>query len=234
MSLTQTQQQMREGIRKFANVQGTTALLRHPDGDLNDYLNRALGALHRRLTMALPDQRILASTTITTLDSVTTYSLPAGFDYLISAELSADGHRSWLQGYEMFERPALLSPDAPTTGIPLVYRLRGGNIELLPTPVADYTVQLWYVPAATQLTSNGQAYDTISRLDEYLIAHASRPIAIKDKNWDLVSACKMLLEEIGPDIDALGRNRDRNSPARIVDQYQGGYDRWGRTSRWRR
>ena len=49
--------EMRNGTRKFANVQGTTALARHPDADVNDYINRALGSLHRKITTALPDQR---------------------------------------------------------------------------------------------------------------------------------------------------------------------------------
>lgn len=232
MGLNRTQQEMRDGMRKFANVQGTTALLRHPDADCNDYLNRGLGALHRRLTTALPDQRILGSTTITTSDGVTTYSLPAGFDHLISAELTADGHRSWLQGYEMFERAALASPDLPSNGIPYAYRLRGGNIELLPSPDTGHTVMLWYVPAASQLTANGQAYDTISRLDDFLIAYGARLIAIKDKNWDLVSAAKQILDELDEEIATLARNRDRNSPPRIVDTYA--TDRWGRTPGYRR
>lgn len=227
MALTQSQEQMRNGMRKFANVQGTTALLRHPDDDCNDYLNRGLGALHRRLTTALPDQRILSSTTLSTSEDVTVYGLPSGFDHLISAELTADGHRSWLHGYEMSERAALVSPDNPSMGIPFTYRLRGGNIELLPAPGGVYSVLLWYVPSASQLTSDAQTYDTISRLDDFLIAYGGRLIAIKDKNWDLVAAAKQILDELDEEIATLARNRDRNSPPRIVDTYS--TDRWGRT-----
>lgn len=229
MALTQSQEQMRNGIRKFANVQGTTALLRHPDADVNDYLNRALGSLHRKLTTALPDQRILSTTTITTSDGTSTYALPNEFDHLISAELTADGRRSWLKGYEMPERPLLVDPNLPSTGIPFTYRLRGSSIEFLPTPGGAYAVLLWFVPAAAQLSSSGQTYDTISRLDEYLIAHAARPIAIKDKNWDLVGVCKQLIDELSAEIEVLARNRDRNSPPRVIDIYQ--RDRWGRMRR---
>lgn len=229
MTLNQSQAQMREGIRQFTNTQGTTALLRHPDAAINDYLNRALGSLHRKLTMALPDQRILSVTTITTEAAESTYPLPTEFDFLISLELTSNGHRSWLQAYEMSERPQLVSPDQPTSGIPFCYRLRGGNIELLPTPADEYSVYAWFVPTASQLTADGDTYDTISRLDEYLIAYASRPIAIKDKNWDLVSACNQIMGELVPEIEALARNRDRNSPPRIVDVYQA--NRWGQRRR---
>ncbi len=72
-------------------------------------------------------------------------------------------------------------------------------------------------------------FDTISRLDEFIIAHASRPIAIKDKNWDLVSACKGIIDELGSEIDVLSRGRDKNSPPRIIDVYQA--NRWGRRGR---
>lgn len=231
MPLTQSLEQLRANVRKFADVQGATALSRHPDADLNDYINRALGALHRRLTSAIPDQRILASTTITTSAGVSTYALPAGFDKLISLELTADGRRRWLTAYEMPERPALISPDQPSNGIPEVYRLRGGNIELLPTPRAAYALLLWYVPSAVQLSADVQTYDTISRLDDFIIYYAAKPIAVKDKNFDLLQVCDQQIAELEADIAATARDRDRNSPPRVIDVYQ--RDRWGRGGRWR-
>ena len=74
--------------------------------------------------------------------------------------------------------------------------------------------------------------DTINRLDDYIIAYAARFIAIKDKNWDLAGQCKALIDEMTPEIEALGRNRDRNSPPRVLDTRT--RDRWGRTPRWSR
>jgi hypothetical protein len=230
-ALNQSLQQMRNGTRKFANVQGTTALARHPDTDCNDYINRALGSLHRKLTTALPDQRFLASTTITTVSGQTTYSLVSGFDTLISLEMPTNGTRRWLEAYEMVERPDIISPDVAPTGIPTVYRLRGSNIEFLPTPNDEYDILVWYVPAASQLVSDVSNYDTINRLDDYVIAYAARFIAVKDKNWDLANQCKALIDEMQPEIEALGRNRDRNSPPRVLDVRS--RDRWGRASRWR-
>lgn len=231
MALNQRQDAIRANVRKFANVQGTTALLRHPDADLNDYINRALGSLHRKLITALPDQRYLSSTTVTTEADVSTYGLPADFDHLISIDLNANSHRTWLNAYEMSERPMLTSADESFTGIPFSYRLRAANIEYLPTPGGVYTSTLWYVPRATQLTQDAAVFDTISRLDDYLIAHASRPIAIKDKNWDLVTACKNVLDELSGDIEVISRGRDKNSPPRVVDVYQS--NRWGRSGRGR-
>ena len=61
MALTQRRDEIRDNVRRMANVEGTTALVRHPNTDLNDYINRAIGSLHRILTDAIPDQRLLSS-----------------------------------------------------------------------------------------------------------------------------------------------------------------------------
>lgn len=227
MALNRTRENMRDGVRDRANIKGTSALARHPDATLNEHINEALGLLHARLTSAMPDQRILASTTITTVSGVSTYALPAGFDFLISIELTVDGRRHWLTSYEMPERADIISPDQPTLGIPFAYRLRGGNIELLPTPDAGYTPLLWYTPAATQLTGDAQTLDTIARLDAWVIGYAAKLVATKDKNWDLVAACEATCTALEPLIDQLGRNRDRNSPPRIIDSRV--RSRWGRS-----
>jgi hypothetical protein len=229
MALTQTLAQMRTNVRHLTDTGGTTSLARHPDSALNDYINRALGSLHRRLTEQLPDQRFLSSTTITTLAGVTTYALPALFDHLISVDLTVDSRKTWLDGYQMTDRPALTDPSASYQGTPLAYRLRGGNIEYLPAPIAGLTSTLWYVPTPTQLTADGQTYDTINRLDDYVIAYAGRLVATRDKAWDLVGECRAQVSEMIAEIEALGRSRDKNAVPRVTDEQS--LDRYGRRSR---
>lgn len=233
MALTRTLAQLAADVRKFANVQGTTALQRHPNADVYDYVNRALGSLHRRLTAAQPDQRYLSSTSASFSDGTSTYSLPVDFDHLIAVEVSANGVKRWLVAYEMHEHASLTSPDTDFVGVPFAYRLRGANIDFLPTPEsADYTYYLWYVPTPRQFATSGdeaQTFDTINRLDDYVIAYAARIIATKDKQWDLVGECKSLCAEMEAEIAVIGRGRDQNSPPRIVDETLA--DRWGRRRR---
>lgn len=231
MALTQTQAQMRAALRKFCNVQGATALLRHPDADCNDNLNRGLARLRYLLSQSVPDQRFLGTFAITTAKGVSTYPINADFSSLISVDLTAAGRKVWLESYEMHERPDLTTPDVSYAGIPFCYRLRGGNIEFLPVPGAAYPATLWYVNDATQLASDPETIDTVNRLDDYVIAYAARFIATKDKNWDLLGECKALMGELEGEIQFLGRSRDQNSSSRIVDVYRA--DRWGRTH-WRR
>ena len=228
MALKKPLSEIRAGVRRFANIQGQTALVRHPNADIDDGINIALGSLHRRLTTVLPDQRFLGSATITTSSGVSTYALPSDFDSLISIELTANGQRVGMDAYEMNERPELLNPgsSAAFTGVPSVYRLRGENIEFLPVPTDVYSPLIWYVPNTPQLAGDAETYDTISRLDMYIVAYAARIVAIKDKNWDLKDACSQVMGELEAEIDVLARNRDRNSPPRIVDTQT--RDRWGR------
>lgn len=231
MALTQTREQIRDAVRKLTNTQGSTALLRHPDADLNDYINRGLSRLRFLLTQANPDQRYLSSTTITTSDGTSLYSLPSDFGFLISVDMAIDSRKVWLLAYEMHERAALTSPDNVYSGQPTTYRLRGGNIEFLPTPTGDYDATLWYVPHTTELSSDGSTLDTVNRLDDYVIAYAARWVATKDKNWDLKQSAGELMQELVSEIEVLGRSRDENAPARIVDVYQA--DQWGRGMRRR-
>ena len=232
MALTQTRTQIRANVRRLSDTGGTNALERHPDTDLNEYIDLALGSLHRALSEGNAGQRYLSSTSVSITASTATYALPATFDHLISVDLSANGHKTWLTAYEMHERPGLTSPDLNTLGVPMVYRLRGSNIEYLPTPDSTYTSVLWYVPTPTQFTADADTFDTVNRLDTFLVAYASRFIAIKDKNTSLISMCDELLGELREEIAVVARNRDRNSPPRVVDEMAA--NRWGRRPTRRR
>ncbi len=231
MALVQTLAQMRVNVRQLTDTAGTSALLRHTDAIVNDYINRGLAALHRLLTQNLGSERYLASSTLTTVAATTTYALPSDFSTLISADLTINGAKGWLDAFEMHERASLTDPATAATGIPYLYRLRGGNIELLPTPGGIYTGTIWYVPAATQLTSDGQTFDTIDRLDDWVIWHASRPIAARDKNWELIGRLDGWMAELRGDIETIARSRDKNAVPRIVDESMS--SRSGRSRRWR-
>lgn len=228
MALDQTLTQLNVSTRKLGNWQGVTALLRHPDPDVNDAILQAIGSLHRKLTSAQPDQRYLSFTDISTVSGQTLYPIPSDFQSIISVDLSANGIKVWLKSFNLNERPMLTDPNIAYTGIPNYYRLEGNNIEYLPTANAVYVSRLWYVPSAQQPVG-GQAFDTIARLDVYIVAYATRIIATKDKQWDLVNECRNVCSELEEEIDVVGRNRDLNEPGRIVDSI--GVNRFGRRFR---
>lgn len=233
MALTQTRTQIRDNVRRISDTRGANALVRHPDTDLNEYIDLALGALHRALSEGIVDQRYLSSSSISlSVLGGSTYALPAAFDHLISVDLVANGHKSWLNAFEMHERPSLTSADTNYVGIPLMYRLRGSNIEYLPSPSGDYTSTIWYVPTPTQFTADGDTFDTVNRLDTFLVAYAARFIGVRDKNNGLISMCDELIGELREDISQVARARDKNSPPRVVNEMLS--NRWGRPVRGRR
>jgi hypothetical protein len=229
LALNQTLTQLINSTRKCADIEGTSALLRHPDSDVTDYVNRGVAALCRILTLYIPDQQYLSSASVTLVSGTATYSLNSTFRNLISVDLTANGTKSWLTAYNMNERPILSDSNIASSGIPLFYRLRAANIEYLPTPGASgYTSTLWYVPVPVQLSSGGTTtFDTIDRLDDYIIWYAAREVAKKDRLWDLHNALSQNLSELRSDIQTLARSRDMNSPPRVRDDYAN--DRFGRS-----
>lgn len=239
MALTVTRLQVRQAVRQLTDTGGTAALVRHPDANLDDYINKALGALYRKLELAIPDQRFIASQTVTTSAGTANYALSATFDHLISVDALANGARSWLVAYEPHERSLLTNPSTTYSGVPFTYRLHGSNIELLPTPNSTYTITLWYVPNVQQSpTGSGNdadTIDTISRLDDFLVAYAAKPVAIRDSKWPLVAELRATMAELDEEIAVVARSRDKNSPSRIVDEAL--TNRWGRRAaiprRWR-
>lgn len=216
MALNRTIDQMVAATRQMANVEGTTGLLRHPDANVFDYVNRGIAALDRVLRMVDSGQRYLSSSTVTTSNGTETYALPSDFMHLVSLSGSINGMQRWFTSYDMTERPLLIDTNAGWTGEPLYYRLRGGNISLLPVPTATYSLTLWYQAAPSTLTT-GQSFDTIARLDDYIILFAAKLIAKKDKNWDLHNVLDQDMAAMRSEVESIGRNRDQNYPARIVD-----------------
>jgi hypothetical protein len=222
---------MVDATRKAANVQGTSALQRHPSADLFDYVNRGIAALDRLLKLAdNGGQRFLSSSSIATVDGTELYALPSDFMHLISLSGEVNGVMRWLTAYDNNDRPHLVDTNAGWTGEPIYYRLRQANISLLPVPADVYTLTLWYAPNPSTLTT-GQTYDSIARLDDYIVTYAARFVAEKDKNWDHYDRLSARLGELKGEIEAIGRNRDLNSPARIVDMTK--RDRYGRARGYR-
>lgn len=229
MALNRTIEQMVDATRRCTDTQGVAALERHPDVDLFDYVNRGIAALHRVLSLADNGQRYINSATILTSTSIENYSLPADFMHLISLSGVFDGVQRWLTSYEMNERPPLIDDNAGWTGEPLFYRLRGANISLVPIPRNVYSLTLWYGPTPAELTA-GQNFDTIARLDDYVVWYAAKEIAKKDRNWELHDRLSADMAQLRGEVEAVGRNRDLNSPARIIDVTR--RDRYGVTRRY--
>lgn len=231
MALTRSLTNLTADVRKLCDVQGTSGTQRHPDADITEYLNRAVGSYHRLLTSAVPDARFLASATVTTSSGTSSYTLTSSFsvtdlDSLFSVEIDAEGVKRWLTAWDPHEHAHLSDTNLISNGIPTTYRLQADNMVLLPTPGGAYTVTIWYITTPTMLSAGGDTIDTISRLDEYVTCYAAQFIAAKDRQWDLYDRMGARVGALAAEVAEVGRSRDRNSPARVVDEDLS--DRFGR------
>jgi hypothetical protein len=225
--LTRSLSQLMESAREAADAEGESALARHPDDKVRDYVNRGIAAFQR----IVADAAGAATVTITTSVGSTLYALPVDFGHLLSAELGPNsaGHQDWLLRFDVTERADLSRLDASTSLSR--YRLQGDNIEILPGPRAGQRLTLWYIPSATQLDAPGELLDVGARYDDYIICYAAREMGTKDRAWDLVGQMAARLGEIEPKIRKYMRSRDQANPPRVRDVWSHRVDRFGRTSR---
>lgn len=230
MSLTTTQVLMREAIQRTANVVAFTDT--HTPAAINHLINRGLGALSTLCRTTNPEFQPIASTTITADGVNTTFALPSNFRTLLSVEYTGDtGVKDWLLPFDMHERAALSSPDATTTSLRArAYRVIGTNIELLPRPPEDHTALVWYATAVTQLAGDAETFDTMERLDSYVIWWAAREIAMEREAWERHDRLSQKLSDLEADIRILARSRDLSASSHVTDRRFA--DRYGR-SRYR-
>lgn len=227
MALTRTLAELRDAVQRTADVLEFTD--KHPASYINDLINRGLGALSRICRTTNPEFQPIASTTITTTGLASSYALPATFRSLISVEYTVDDHKIWLLPYEMHERSALTSPEETSNATRASgYKVIGSNIEFLPLPQANHEAKIWFATSVTQLSGDSSTFDTMDRLDDYVIWHAARQIAQERENWQRVAVLSQWMAEMEPDIRVLARSIDLSHPARVVDETLAMRDRYGR------
>lgn len=233
MALTRTLEQLREAVQRTADVREFTE--KHPTSYINDLVNRGLGALSRICRTTNPEFQPIASTTITTDGDTATYALPSNFRSLISVVYTDDNAvKTWLQPFEMFERATLTESETVSNSTrALAYRVIGTNIELQPLPPEDHSALVWYATTVTQLTGDAQTFDTMERLDDYVIWYAAREIANERENWARYDRLTASMAALEGDIRILARSIDLSAAGRITDlQFANRFrDRFGRR-RW--
>ncbi len=230
MALTTTQALIREAVQRTADVVAFTD--RHTPASINHLINRGLGALSTLCRTTNPEFRPLGSTTIACNGADTFYPLPTDFRTLLSVEYTGDdGHKTWLNPYELHERARLVEPDLVNGSTRAGwYRVIGDNIELLPLPPDGHSALLWYASTATQLAADADTFDTMDRLDSYVIWWAAREIAMERGDWIRHDKLSEKLISLEGDIRILARSIDLSAASRPVDLAHANR-RWGRWHR---
>lgn len=218
MPLTTTLEDMRDAVRRTADVVAFTD--KHPDARCNDLINQGLGALSRLCRTTNPEFQPIASTEIETDGDETMYALPADFRSLLMVQYeNDDSRRFWLTPYELHERAHLTESELVSNSLMArCYRLMGSNIELLPRPPEGHTATVWYATTMTQLDSDESTFDTMDRLDSYVIWWAAREIAMEREAWERHDRLTQKMSALEAEIRILARSHDASHPRRVVKQ----------------
>jgi hypothetical protein len=216
--LTTTLEDMRDAVRRTADVVAFTD--KHPDARVNDLLNQGLGALSRLCRTTNPEFQPIASTDITTDGIETMFALPADFRSLLMVQYENDDERKvWLTPYELHERASLTEREVVANSLQArCYRVMGSNLELLPRPPDGHTATVWYATTMTQLDGDAETFDTMDRLDSYVIWWAAREIAMEREAWERHDRLTQKMSELEADIRILARSLDTSHPRRVVKQ----------------
>jgi hypothetical protein len=107
----------------------------------------------------------------------------------------------------------------------LAYRVMGSNIEFIPTPSANQTIRLWYVPRLVELLQDTDTTDTgISGWLEYVIVRAAK-YALDKEESDTTKLDQQILF-LKARIEESAANRDAGQPD-TVSNTRGAGNSWG-------
>ena len=222
MARTATLAEMRtRAYRRSGNESETT---RFPTAEVTTDINESIADLYDRLLRAWGTDRFEASQSIAvSLAGGSTYALAAAFLELLAVEI--DGTSQGLGKYALKrfmrgEKADLSNTNSTTGTAPTMYSLIGANVEVLPAPGANYTLTVRYVPAATKLVNDADAFDGINGWEEWVVVDVARKLATKDRDFALVNVLQADLARLTERIAARASQRDRGGHRRVVDVRQ--------------
>jgi hypothetical protein len=201
---------------------------------LTGTVNYSTGAL--TLTFATPPATMSLVSTIYTGSVMTTdtYPLPInhykprGIDILTSGILGGGypparyaNVGTWMfqerNQYNFMSNPVAVSQ---VGGVPILYRLLGQTIKLIPAPtVAQQSYQFWYIPAYSPMVNDSDTVDGVNGWEEYIVLDTVIKMQAKQETdtapWDMGKAAMLAR------IEAMSASRDAGLPQRISDTVVG-------------
>ena len=145
--------------------------------------------------------------------------MPAAFYKMASIPpiVNAFGSRINLQRWQQDARAVLLDGTRGWIyGQPIYYRLtKNDQISFLPVPDSVQDVEIWYIPALTDMAADSDVYDGRAGWEEWVVWDAAIKCAIKDEKSldEMVQERDRVFARIRPkaaskDMNQTGRVRD--------------------------
>ncbi len=202
---------MRARVRKRADVVSETA--RHPDSEIDQYINDAIAELWDKIVEKNKDYR-LSQSTISVLSGVAIYDLPLSC-YKVRALIYSDGYLTTPLKPFRLEDIDHTGNSLTSTVSYLRYRSVGAQIFFDKLPASDATVTLYYTPIAPQYINPSDTVDFINGWDKYVEFKAAGDIECVDKRSDM-SALYQLAEAQLTRIRNAANSRDVGEPETVL------------------
>jgi hypothetical protein len=209
-------------VREIANMEASTFVT---DAELGRRLDSAARRLYNKLVAAQGQEYLRSTATITTVPGQATYDLPEDFWRLLAlSALDGTTYRR-MAAFELNEVASLLNIQNPTP-FAIRYRLNGQQprsdfaagdlLELVPTPVSEFTIRCDYIPTLACEESEGDVrYNGVSGWEEWMVLDvAIMCLAKEESDPSLLMAQRAQWEA---EIASLADGRDEGNPARVSD-----------------
>lgn len=200
---------------KFIDQSGTA------DSELIRYANIAYRDLYNTIIQA-NNQYFTTSYNISIVGGTDEYALPADFYKLdgVDLQIDATSHRYLTLRPFMFQernkfRSGLAFTNSPY-GQVFKYLLVANKIRFLPIPSMSGTVQLWYTPSPTVITSLADTVEVIVGGDEYLSLTIAMAMLAKEESDTSTLNGKRL--EVLQQLKNVLQSRDSGAPEYITDE----------------
>tara|TARA_B100001778_G_scaffold330227_1_gene332366 strand:+ start:2180 stop:2911 length:732 start_codon:yes stop_codon:yes gene_type:complete len=226
MAAPQTLDDMRTRVRELANMETQAASGFVTDDELRRRLNEALKHLYDMLIEARGQEYYLKQHTFALVSGQNDYNLPADFYEGASVTATNNGYHYQLRTWEMQELAAMQSLSVQTSGsiYSLRYRFKGpdipaglnnNRITIYPTPSQGFTVNVWYIPAMTELVLGTDTFNGVNGWEQWAVLTAA--IDILNKEESDTSALMIERNMVETRIRKLAGNQDAGHASRITD-----------------
>jgi hypothetical protein len=191
------------------------------DSELIRYANIAYRDLYNTIIQT-DNQYFTINYSISIIGGTDEYSLPSDFYKLDGVDLQIDATSKrflTLRPFMFQERNKFRSGLAFTNspyGQVFKYLLAGSKIRFLPIPGMSGTVQLWYTPAPTVITSLANTVEVMVGGDEYLSLTIAMAMLAKEESDTSTLNGKRL--EVLQQLKNVLQSRDSGAPEYITDE----------------
>lgn len=219
--------ELKTQVRQRADMENSTFI---SDDELTDYINKSKDELYDILVQKFGADYYTTYQDISLVSGTSEYSLPVDFYKAMGVDYQVTGDGKWitLRPFMFSERNRYNSTvrNSIIGAIDLEYRIRNDKLWFRNAPIQSGTARLWYIPVATDLSSDTDTIMGVNGWEEYVVIDAAIKCLVKEESD--TTALRSDKQAMMQRIEAAAENRDAGSPQRVTDARSDDYyENWG-------